>query len=70
MSHPFGLTLYYSGGLTLDTPFYHRLNSLRAEYGESLVRTPTYETCSNFPLVLSTLKNRLRKVDRFFQMDC
>ena len=32
------------GGVSLSTPFHHRLNSLKSEVGESLVHTPTYDT--------------------------
>jgi len=52
-----------SGGVCVDSPFYHRLTALRNQYGESLVRTPTYAPSNNAKPVLQHLKHRLSKIE-------
>ena len=49
--------------LVTEDPFEMRLNNLKAKFGESLVRTPTYGKCENLEETDEIMASRLRKVE-------
>ena len=47
----------------IETPFEFRLRTLKERFGESLVRTPTYEPTAMIEITDKILTGRLKKAD-------
>ena len=52
-----------SNGAATETAFEARLSTLKDRFGETLVRTPTYECCDRIDLSDPVLEKRLKKIE-------